>query len=167
MRIAQHHLVGLPPAELHQLLQRRAVGHRLFESDVAVAGEVNVTLYVSSDAGDTDFTVKLVDVLPDGTAYNINENIQRVSWRDGYEAQAPAMSEGEVYRLSFAPMNTANTFKKGHRIRLEISSSNFPRFARNLNTMEPHYEQAAPVVAGNRVHFGAGHPSQVVLDVLP
>ncbi|EED34396.1 X-Pro dipeptidyl-peptidase C-terminal domain protein [Luminiphilus syltensis NOR5-1B] len=135
------------------------------EHDLKVAGEVNVTLYVSSDAADTDFTIKLVDVFPDGAAYNIDENIQRVSWRDGYEAQAPAMSEGEVYRVTFAPMNTANTFKQGHRIRVEVSSSNFPRFSRNMNTMTPHYEQEDPFVARNSVYFGEKYPSQVLFDV--
>jgi putative CocE/NonD family hydrolase len=137
------------------------------EEDLTVAGEVNVTLYVASDARDTDFTVKLVDVLPDGTAWNIDENIQRMRWREGYEAAAPAMAEGTVYRLDFAPMNTANTFKAGHRLRVEISSSNFPRFARNMNSMEPHWEQETPTVARNAVHYGADYPSRIVLDVIP
>ncbi len=64
-------------------------------------------------------------------------------------------------------MNTANTFKAGHRLRVEISSSNFPRFARNMNSMEPHWEQETPTVARNAVHYGADYPSRIVLDVIP
>ena len=131
-----------------------------------VTGDVGVTLYVSSDARDTDFTVKLVDVEPDGTAWNVDETIQRARYREGYD-KTVLMEEGEVYELEVSPMSTSNYFKPGHRIRVEISSSNFPRFARNLNTGGANYDESEPVVARNTVHHSTRHPSQIRLPVVP
>ena len=124
-----------------------------------------MTLYVSSDARDTDFAVKLVDVYPDGTAYNLDETIQRVRYREGYDREA-LMEPGEVYELEVSPMSTSNYFQAGHRIRVEVSSSNFPRFARNLNTGGNNYDEAEGVVARNSVHHSAEHPSQIRLPVV-
>jgi len=135
------------------------------EDDLVVAGPVGVTLYVSSDAPDTDFTVKLVDVFPDGTAYNLDETIQRVRWREGYEKRAAPMEDGETYEIEFQPMTTANTFKAGHRVRLEVSSSNFPRFSRNLNTGGANYDESEGVVANNTVRHSKAHPSKLTLTV--
>lgn len=135
------------------------------EEDITAVGPVRVVLHVSSDAKDTDFTAKLVDVAPDGTAYNIDETIMRARYREGFDRQV-FMEAGEVYELAFTPMQTANVFKAGHRIRLEISSSNFPRFARNLNTGGPNHLAEEPVVARNAVHHGPEHPSRLVLMVL-
>ncbi|MGI8767083.1 MAG: CocE/NonD family hydrolase, partial [Gemmatimonadaceae bacterium] len=94
---------------------------------IEVSGPVGVMLYVSSDTKDTDFTVKLLDVYPDGRAYNLDESIQRVRYRDGYDKQV-WMQPGKVYKVALGPLNTSNYFDAGHRIRIEISSSNFPRF---------------------------------------
>ena len=82
---------------------------------IEVTGPVEVTLYVSSDAKDTDFTVKLIEVLPDGTAYNIDENIQRVRYRDGYD-KAVWMEKDKVYKVTFQPMQTSNYFAAGTRV---------------------------------------------------
>jgi putative CocE/NonD family hydrolase len=132
---------------------------------VEVSGTIGVTLYVGSDAKDTDFTVKLVDVLPDGTAYNVDETIQRARFREGYDKQV-LMEPGQVYELEVSPMSTSVLFGEGHRIRVEISSSNFPRFARNLNTGGDNAEETEGVVAHNLVHHSTAYPSQIRLPVV-
>ncbi len=133
---------------------------------VEVSGWVEADLYVSSDAKDTDFTVKLIDVYPDGRAYNLDETILRARYRDGYDKDV-RMEPGKVYKLTLGPMATSNFFAAGHRIRIEVSSSNFPRFDRNLNTGGRNYDEAAGVVAHNRVHHSREHPSQLRLTVVP
>jgi putative CocE/NonD family hydrolase len=133
---------------------------------VEVSGPVEVTLYVSSDAKDTDFTVKLIDVYPDGTAYNLDETIQRMRYRDGYDKPLVWMEPGTVYKVAFQPMTTSNYFAAGHRIRLEVSSSNFPRFDRNLNTGGRNYDEATGVVAHNAVHHSRAYPSALTLSVI-
>lgn len=137
------------------------------EEGMHVAGPVKLTLNVSSDAPDTDFMVKLVDVFPDGTAYNLDETAQRTRWREGYEKAPVMMEEGGVYEVTIQPMVTANYFAPGHRIRLEVTSSNFPRFSRNLNTAEPVPDQADPRIARNSVHHSTAHPSRLTLTVAP
>jgi len=131
---------------------------------VEVTGFIESTLYVSSDAKDTDFTIKLIDVHPDGTAYNLDETIQRVRYREGYDKEV-FMEEGQVYKLDLTPMATSNYFKKGHKIRIEISSSNFPRFARNLNTGGDNFNESEGVVAHNKVHHSRKYPSKIVLPM--
>lgn len=133
---------------------------------VEVTGPVHVILFLSSDVKDTDLTAKLLDVYPDGRAYNLDESIQRVRWRDGY-AEPKFMQPGKVYRVEVGPLNTSNLFKAGHRIRIEISSSNFPRFARNLNTGGNNYDESKPVTAHNEIHHSRNARSRVVLSVLP
>ena len=133
---------------------------------VEVSGPIDVTLYVSSDAKDTDFTVKLVDVSPDGAAYNLDETIQRMRYREGYEKPPVWMQSGKIYKVALTGMVTSNYFAPGHRIRIEISSSNFPRFDRNLNTGGNNYDEPKGVVAHNSVHHGAAYPSQVTLSVM-
>jgi uncharacterized protein len=133
---------------------------------VEVSGPIEATLYVSSDRKDTDFTVKLIDVYPDGVAYNLDETIQRMRYRNGYEQPVAWMEPGKVYPVTFQPMNTSNYFAAGHRIRVEISSSNFPRFDRNLNTGGNNYDEAQPLVARNSVRHSTQYPSQIVLTVV-
>ena len=133
---------------------------------VEVSGPVTATLYVASDAKDTDFTVKLIDVYPDGRAYNLDETIQRVRYREGYDKQV-FMQPGQVYKVMFSPMTTSNVFEAGHRIRIEVSSSNFPRFDRNLNTGGRNYDEVSPVVAHNQVHHSRRYPSSLTLTVVP
>jgi len=133
---------------------------------VEVSGPIEVTLYVSSDAKDTDFTVKLIDVYPDGRAYNLDETIQRMRYRDGYTRPEVWMQPGKVYKVTLGPMNTSNFFEAGHRIRIEISSSNFPRFDRNLNTGGRNWDESKGVVARNAVHHSRQYPSEVKLTVV-
>jgi uncharacterized protein len=131
-----------------------------------VSGPVEITLYVSSDAKDTDFTVKLIDVHPDGRAYNLDESIQRMRYREGYDREV-WLEPGAVHRVVVGPLVTSNWFAPGHRIRIEVSSSNFPRFERNLNTGGRNYDESVGVVARNAVHHSAEYPSQVTLTVVP
>ena len=131
-----------------------------------MSGPITVTLYVSSDARDTDFTVKLLDVYPDGRAYNLDETIQRLRYRDGYDRPPVFMEPGKIYRVTFQPMTTSNYFAAGHRIRIEVSSSNFPRFDRNMNTGGKNYDEVRGVVAHNAVHHSRRYPSTLTLTVV-
>ncbi len=133
---------------------------------IELSGPIEVTLYVSSDAKDTDFTVKLIDVYPDGPAYNLDETIQRLRYRDGYDKPLAWMEPGKVFKVTLQPMTTSNYFEPGHRIRLEVSSSNFPRFDRNLNTGGNNYDEAQGVVAHNAVHHSKQYPSQLTITAV-
>ncbi len=136
------------------------------EKGMEVSGPVDVTLYVSSDAKDTDFTVKLVDVLPDGTAYNVDDNIQRVRYREGYDKPPVWMEKDKVYKVTLQPMETSMYFAPGHELRIEVGSSNFPRYDRNLNTGGNNYDESKGVVAHNAVHHSVKYPSSVTLSVV-
>ena len=131
-----------------------------------VSGPIEATLFTSSDVKDTDFTIKLIDVYPDGRAYNLDETIQRMRYRDGYDKPLVWMEKGKVYKVTFQPMTTSNYFDAGHRIRLEVSSSNFPRFDRNLNTGGKNYDEATGVVAHNTVHHSTQYPSSLTVTVV-
>jgi putative CocE/NonD family hydrolase len=131
-----------------------------------VSGPITPTLYVSSDAKDTDFTVKVLDVYPDGRAYNLDESIQRMRYRDGYDRPLAWMESGKVYKVTLQPLNTSNYFDAGHRLRIEVSSSNFPRFDRNLNTGGNNYDETKSVVAHNSVHHSKLYPSQLTITVV-
>jgi putative CocE/NonD family hydrolase len=133
---------------------------------IELSGAIEVTLFVSSSAKDTDFTVKLIDVYPDGRAYNLDETIQRLRYRNGYDQPLAWMKPDEVYKFSFSPMNTSNFFEAGHRVRIEISSSNFPRFDRNLNTGGNNYDETTGVTAHNVVHHSKEYPSSVTITVV-
>tara|TARA_B110000285_G_scaffold191499_1_gene219351 strand:+ start:5954 stop:7840 length:1887 start_codon:yes stop_codon:yes gene_type:complete len=137
----------------------------VLDHDTEVSGFINSKLYVSSDVKDTDVTIKLVDVYPDGSAFNLDETIQRVRYREGYEKEV-FMEQGNVYEVNLTPLSTSNMFKKGHRIRIEISSSNFPRFARNLNTGGNNYDEKIGVTANNTIHHSAKYPSQIQIPIV-
>lgn len=137
-----------------------------FPDGIEVTGTLDVTLYVSSSAKDTDFTVKLVDVYPDGRAYNLDETIQRMRFRNGYDKPLAWMEKGQVYPVKLAGLTTSNWFGKGHRIRIEVSSSNFPRFDRNLNTGGRNWDESTAVIANNSVHHGGPYGSRVVLPIV-
>ncbi|HHP7242750.1 MAG TPA: CocE/NonD family hydrolase [Cyclobacteriaceae bacterium] len=136
------------------------------EKGVEVSGFIEVELYVSSDAKDTDFTVKLIDVYPDGKAYNLHETIQRARYREGYNKEV-YMNDGEVYRLQFTPLSTSNYFDEGHQIRIEVSSSNFPRFSRNMNTGGNNFDETEASVATNNIHHSKKYPSQIRIPTKP
>jgi putative CocE/NonD family hydrolase len=137
-----------------------------FTEGVELTGPITPTLYVSSDAKDTDFTVKVIDVEPDGRAFNLDESIQRMRYRDGYDKPLAWMERGKVYKVTLQPLNTSNYFAPGHRLRIEVSSSNFPRFDRNLNTGGNNYDETAGVVAHNTVYHSKQHPSQITVTVV-
>ena len=103
---------------------------------------------------------------PDGTAYNLDETIQRVRYRDGYDKPPVWMEPGKVYKVTLQPMTTSNYFAAGHRIRIEVSSSNFPRFDRNLNTGGNNYDEIKGVVAHNSVHHSKQYPAEVTISVV-
>jgi len=133
--------------------------------DLAVFGYVEVELFAGSTAPDTDFTVKLVDVAPDGTAWNIADTIQRMRYREGADKQV-FMETGEFYRVTPPAMLVANTFLKGHRVRVEVSSSNFPSYARNLNTAFDPYTSTQVAIARNTIAYGADRLSKISVPVV-
>ncbi len=137
-----------------------------FRDGIELSGPITPTLYVSSDAKDTDFTVKVIDVYPDGRAFNLDESIQRMRYRDGYEKPVAWMEPGRTYKVALQPLTTSNYFAPGHRLRIEVSSSNFPRFDRNLNTGGNNYDEAKGVVAHNAVHHSKQYPSQLTITVV-
>ncbi len=136
------------------------------ERDLEVTGPVTATLFVKSSAVDTDFTAKLVDVAPDGFAQDLTEGILRMRYRVSPE-HAGLMNPGQIYEISVDLWATSNVFLKGHLLRLEISSSNFPRFDRNLNTGEEIKFARTSVAASNTILHDAKHPSALVLSVMP
>jgi putative CocE/NonD family hydrolase len=135
-------------------------------TDLEVTGPVNVILYASSSAPDTDWTAKLVDVHPDGTAVNLNNGIQRASFRES--STMPSLIEpGKVYRYTIDVWPTSNLFRAGHQIRLEVSSSDFPQFDPNPNTGSWLGESTATQVAHQTILHDAQYPSALVLPVIP
>jgi hypothetical protein len=136
------------------------------DRDTEVTGPVTLELYASSSAVDTDFTAKLVDVWPNGMAQNLTEGILRARFRESRETAKPIVP-GKIYEYKIDMWATSNVFLKGHRIRLEVSSSNFPRFDRNLNTGKPASTDSTFVKATNTIYHDAAHPSALVLPVVP
>jgi len=130
-----------------------------------VTGFIDSTIYLSSDVKDTDITIKLIDVYPDGTAYNIDETIQRVRYREGFDKEV-FMDKEKVYKVNLSRMSTSNFFQKNHKIRIEISSSNFPRFARNLNTGGDNFDESEGIIANNKIHHSKKYPSSITLPIV-
>ena len=135
-----------------------------FKQDLEVTGPVTLELYAGSSAVDTDFTAKLVDVWPNGLAQNLTEGILRARYRNSQE-KPEMMNPGEVYKLTVDLWATSNVFLAGHRLRLEVSSSNFPRFNRNTNTGEDPGRATRLIKATNTVYHDSEHPSALVLPV--
>ncbi len=133
--------------------------------DLEITGSVQLELFAKSSAVDTDFTAKLVDVWPNGFAQNLTEGIVRARYRSSQE-KPELMNPGEIYKFTVDLWSTANVFLKGHRLRLEISSSNFPRFDRNLNTGQEAGIAGKPVPATNTVYHDIGHPSALILPIV-
>jgi len=142
------------------------------EEDLVVVGPVRVELWVASDAPDTDFTAKLIDFYPPsegyptGYALNITDGIFRCRYRNSWEKPEPLVA-GEPFRIMIEPFATANLFRKGHRIRLDVSSSNFPKYDVNPNTGEPEGRGRTKNVARNTVFCSADRPSRLLLQVVP
>lgn len=162
---------GLPQGSV----DNRAVETRqdvlVYTSDVLaegmeVTGPVKAVIYFSTDVPDTDITVKLLDVYPDGRAHNISHGIARARYRNSY-AQPELLEAGKVYGLEVELFPTSNYFEAGHRIRIEVSSSDFPNFARNLNTAESSDTGTRMQVAHTKIHHSREYPSHIVLPVVP
>ncbi|MCF6310843.1 MAG: CocE/NonD family hydrolase [Verrucomicrobiales bacterium] len=144
----------------------------ILAEDLEVTGEIEVKLWASSSAVDTDFTAKLIDVyppskdFPEGFELSIGDGIIRARFRDSLK-QEKMMEPGKVYPMTIKLYPTSNVFKKGHRIRVDISSSNFPRFDVNPNTGEPLNDNRRVQTAINTVHMDEEHPSHILLPVIP
>ncbi len=142
------------------------------ENDVEVTGEITVALWASSSALDTDFTAKLIDVYPQSADYpagfdlNINDGIVRARFRESLKHEK-LLEPGKIYPFTIKLYPASNVFKKGHRIRVDISSSNFPRFDVNPNTGEPLGEHRRMETAVNTIYHDREHPSHILLPVIP
>lgn len=142
------------------------------DRSLVVAGPITVNLYISSTATDTDFTAKLVDVYPPSASFpagfemNLTDGIVRTRYRERPDRQT-LMQPGQVYEITVTPFPTANVFKKGHRIRVDISSSNFPRFDVNPNTGEALGMNRRQIAADNSVYHDAVRPSHIILPLVP
>ena len=134
--------------------------------DTEVTGPISLQLFASSSAVDTDFTGKLVDVAPDGFAQNLTDGILRARYRDSQERPVP-MIPGHVYKFAIDLWSTSNVFRRGHILRLEVSSSNFPRFDRNMNTGEDQATARESVPATNTIYHDAAHPTALILPIIP
>ncbi|MFM2439228.1 MAG: hypothetical protein RLZ16_225 [Bacteroidota bacterium] len=132
---------------------------------VEITGFIESTLFVSSTGLDTDVTIKLIDVYPDGKAYNLDETIQRLRYREGYDKEV-FMEKNKVYKVDLTPMVTSNYFAAGHKIRIEVSSSNFPRFDRNMNTGGNNYDESKGIVVENKIHHSKQYPSVIKLPYI-
>ncbi len=137
-----------------------------FEAPLTIAGPLRAELYVSSSAKDTDFMAKLVHVFPDGRALNVQEGALRLRYRESY-VNPTLLTPGEVYRVSVELRAIAYQVPQGHRLRLQITSSNFPRLERNLNTGGNNYDEDRPATAQNRVWRAPNYPSALILPVMP
>ncbi len=137
----------------------------ILQEEMEVTGPISVELYASSSAVDSDFTAKLIDVRPDGYAQNLTDGILRARYRNSQE-KPELMEPGHIYKFTIDLWATCNVFLAGHRLRLEVSSSNFPRFDRNLNTAEDPERGTRWVKARNTIYHDGKHPSAVVLPVV-
>jgi putative CocE/NonD family hydrolase len=139
--------------------------------DVEITGPIRARLWISSNCPDTDFTIKLIDVYPpnadypEGFAMNLTDGILRARYRDSWEK--PRLMLSTVYLIHVDAFPTSNLFKRGHRIRLDVSSSNFPHFDANPNTGEPEGQARLSRVATNRVYTNASRASHVMLPIIP
>jgi hypothetical protein len=136
------------------------------DQDLEVTGPVTLDLFAKSSAVDTDFTGKLVDVWPNGFAQNLTEGILRARFRASTVGEPKLITPGKVYEYKIDLWSTSNVFLKGHRIRLEVSSSNFPRFDRNLNTGKSAADDQTSVKATNIIYHDRKYPSALVLPIV-
>lgn len=139
----------------------------VLEQDVEVTGPLSVKFFAASSAPDTDFTAKLVDVHPEERAFNIADGIIRARFRQGREAEPSLITPNSVVEYDIDLLATSNVFKKGHRIRLEISSSNFPRWDRNPNTGELAHEAKILTTALQTVCHNRRYQTYILLPLIP
>jgi uncharacterized protein len=132
---------------------------------LTVAGPIKMKLHAATDGPDTDWMIKLVDVYPDGSAYPVSEGILRARFKDGLD-KINLLTPNQVYEFEIEMMGTANVFQPGHRIRIDITSSNFPQFDRNPNTGKPLGSDSAVRIAQQTIHHGGARPSHIVLPLV-
>jgi len=162
---------SLPPGPFDQSPNERRPDVLVFsiaplEKDTEVTGSITVELYAASSAKDTDFTALLVDVDRSGYARFLTDGIVRARYRNT-TYQPEAIVPGQIYKYTIDLWATSNVFKAGHKIRIYISSSNFPRFNRNLNTGEPIFGSTQMVRAKQTIYHDAQHPSAITLPIIP
>jgi len=136
-----------------------------FDSPTEIAGYLPVTLYLSSSAPDGDIMVKLVDVYPDGRAFNITDTARRLRYRNGVD-HVELMTPGTTYEVLVEQMVVASRFEKGHRLRLEIAGTNFPEYERNLHSGGRNFDETTPAVARLTLYHDPEHPSRIALPVV-
>ena len=162
---------------IHGPMDQRAIQQRndvlvystdVLPNDVEVTGPIEMNLFFSTDVTDTDFFVTLSDVYPDGKAVLISEGAVRARFRESVE-RPKLLTPGETYEVKIPIWETSNVFKKGHRLRIHVTSSNFPRFNRNLNSGKPMADETEQDirVANQVVLHDARHPSSILLPVIP
>ncbi|MEX2581015.1 MAG: CocE/NonD family hydrolase [Verrucomicrobiales bacterium] len=172
METLVHHDLGREPVPLSARRDVLVFQSEPLEEDLEVTGELEVKLWASSSAVDTDFTAKLIDVYPpsedwpDGFDLMLGDGIVRARFRDSLEEEK-LMEPGEVYPFTIKLYPTSNVFKKGHRIRVDISSSNYPRFDLNPNTGEPLNDHRRVATAENTLYHDRERPSRILLPVVP
>ncbi len=132
---------------------------------LTVAGPIKMKLHAATDGPDTDWMIKLVDVYPDGSAYPVSEGILRARFKDGLD-KINLLTPNQVYEFEIEMMGTANVFQPGHRIRIDITSSNFPQFDRNPNTGKPQGSDAEVRIAQQTIHHGGAKPSHILLPLV-
>ena len=169
--LAVERRLALPPGPADQRTNETRADVLVFSTPplteaVEVTGFISLQLYASTSAVDTDFTALLVDVDPTGYARFLTDGIVRARYKDGTQTASP-VTPGQVYKYTIDLWATGNVFKAGHRIRLYISSSNFPRFNRNLNTGEDIAGSSGSVKAHQTIYHDSQHGSALILPVIP
>ncbi len=137
-----------------------------FEEPTEITGPISAELYAASDSKDTDFMAKLIVVKPDGMAFNLVDGVIRARYREGFEEEK-LIEPGEVYKYSIDMWATSYVLAPGDRLRIDITSSNFPRLARNLNTGAPFGKSTEMKLALQTVYMSEEYPSQVMLPIIP
>jgi putative CocE/NonD family hydrolase len=137
-----------------------------FASAVRLVGDIDVTFSVSSSVPDTDLILRLVDVHPDGRAFNLTETGQRLRYRDGI-GQPTMMQSGHIYRTTIGGLVTATQLGVGHRLRIQVTGSSFPTLERNMNTGRRNFDETEPVIARTRIYHDGANPSFITYSVLP
>lgn len=157
---------GKPIADQREISARNDVlvyTSKPLEKGFEMTGDIEVVLYVSSSANDTDFVAKLIDVYPDGRAFNLRESVIRMRFREGRDKPPVFMEPDKVYEARIKLGAYSSYFEAGHRIRLQVTSSSFPRYDRNLNTGGHNFDETEWIVARNKVHHAERYPSHVII----
>jgi putative CocE/NonD family hydrolase len=140
---------------------------KVFERDTEITGPIVLKLYASSSAPDTDFVARLIDVYPDGRSINLTEGILRARFRENVWGEPKLLDPGTIYLFTLDLQVTSNVFKAGHCLRLDVTSSSFPLWDRNLNTGHDPATDTAMAVARQTLYHDASHPSHLILPVIP